>query len=268
MTWSGWFYNLVTPTPAEPSTLAGRDTNSQGSRSSASSSIGNQSFDALKVDRAALGLEVGNASYSSDATMLEVSRSLDELHRIGVTMGETLEAQTATLDRVSDKTDKVASSTLDVALRSAQLVSRSRGSMGELVGEFIFQATYSKEFLAVDGDTLVMSRVSDLASTFRVYVKENLIFGIQSSKTLRFLSTGTFVPISAYAPEFTKHTECHLDLNAETTGLFFLSYNWGAGGWLKYIDSNSGFFLSSGSSDQKRIITFKLLRVKLADPKI
>jgi hypothetical protein len=217
-------------------------------------------------DWAALGLQSATTSQSSDATLLEVSRSLDELHRIGVTMGESLEAQTATLDRISDKTDKVASSTLEVALRSAQMVSRSRSTPGELVGEFMFQATYSKEYLAVDGETLIMTRVSDLASTFRVYVKENLIFGIQSSKTLKFLSTGTFVPISAFAPEFTKHTECHLDLNAETTGLFFLSYNWGAGGWLKYIDANSGFFLSSGPTDQKRIVTFKVTRVKLVGP--
>ena len=94
MTWSGWLYNLVTPSPAEPGTLADATrSDGGGNRGTGASHASAPSASQQREDRASLGLGA-SAAAPQDEVMHHVSRSLDELHRIGVTMGEALEAQT------------------------------------------------------------------------------------------------------------------------------------------------------------------------------
>ncbi len=267
MTWSGYFYNLFTSEP--PTVQTG----------SASSSLGNSSAQLPRselkisppdaqakedlVNSSVIKSPASGKLQAQDDALLEVSRSLGELHQIGIAMGETLDSHNQSLDRLGAKTKALEESTLEVLLRSSQLISRSNGGNAEYLGEYRLEITFPRRgFLGVVDDKLVVHSREDLSTTFRVFVKENHIFGLQSVMSLRYLATGTFVSISAHSYRFNKSSESYVDLSGDQTGIFFLDCNWGRGGWLKFIDDEYGFKLSGSVSDKSEIALFRAVFVR------
>lgn len=272
MTWSGYFYNMFTSEPPKVQTGL------------VASSVGNSGPQLPRTETtnspqdAKAGVDIIKSSSNKSSTssklqaqddaLLEVSRSLGELHQIGISMGETLDSHNQSLDRLGSKTKALEESTLEVLLRSSQLISRSNGGHAEYLGEYRLEVTFPKRgFFGVVDDRLVIHSRPDLSTAFRIFAKENHIFGLQSIMSLRYLATGTFVSISAHSFRFNKSAESYLDLSGDQTGIFFLDFNWGGGGWLKFIDDDYGFKLSAGVGDKNQIALFRAVCIGKNPPK-
>jgi hypothetical protein len=258
MTWSGYFYNIFT---SEPS-LTSSDVEAKKVQPNVNQPVTNnliRSSNPVANASARQELLQGN-QMQGDNSLNDVSRSLDELHRIGITMGETLDNHNVTLDRLNDKSEKVQDSTLEVLLKSSLLISSSSSSKCELLGDYCFNL-HTGGFLAVTGDYLSLSSVQDLSTTFRCFVKEQHIFGLQSLKTFKFMATGYFTPVSVHNSQFIKSSYCYLELNGEYSGIFMLNCNWGGGGWLKFGAREGEFALTSGIRDKDNRVLVRALLI-------
>eukprot|EP01034_Spumella_vulgaris_P023780 gene23780-30048_t len=184
---------------------------------------------------------------------------------MGVTLGEQLDSQKVTLDRIEEKTNIVTDHTLAVTLRTSQLLRKTHKPIQSFVGTFQFIDSVSNRFLSVsaaDGTSITFTTVPDLSSYFHVFVKQDHLFGLLNEKTQRYLGCTVWGTVSVSGEYFGGQEECHVDLgpfaptapvvpssknkavnvreeSPVTTGLLFTARHWGAGGWLKLPSSIS-----------------------------
>lgn len=176
-----------------------------------------------------------------DKDLEDISRAVSTLHRIGMTMTEHLDSNDTLLETIEDKTDKVNEKTLQVTLRSSQLVQRSNKSGPQLIGRYMFTEVTSGCFLAAIDGNMIMSSFKDDHVVFDVWVKENNLMGIQSVKSEKFIGATFWGSVEVSGNYFGKQEEIHIELDGRQTGLLFLSKNWGAGGWLRWATPSLTF---------------------------
>ena len=175
---------------------------------------------------------VSKKKNEQDAGLDAVSHNLAELHDISVMMGESLDAHNSKLDTIVSKTDKVNDTTLEVLLKSSQLIDRNSSVKPVFLGEFCFEL-HTGGYLSVQDEMLVIGPpIADLSTSFRCFKKGD-IFALLCSRTMKFLATGYFTPVSVSGMQFNKATHMFLDLSGEFSGILMLSTNWGSGGWIK-----------------------------------
>ena len=203
-----------------------------------------------------------------DQALDVVSRNLAELHHISVTMGESLDQQNQKLDTIAAKTDKVNDDTLQVLLKSSQLIDRHSSVVPLYLGEYCFEL-HTGGYLAVQDELLVISPpVADLSTTFRCFSKGENIFGMLSSRTMKYLATGYFTPISVSGVQFNRAAQMHIDLSGEYNGMLMLSCNWGSGGWLKFSGTGShDFKLTTSLKDKDNRVLLRAIRQVPKDPR-
>jgi hypothetical protein len=242
MTWSGYFYNLVTPKPAVPA--AGNSAVSYTVRSSDRRSEQSQTGNKREL------FSGTNTEAVNDDALTLVSRSLAELHDISLAMGESLDRQNQGLERLDQKTEKTHDDTIQVLLKSSLLIHYNKSSKPIMIGEYCFVVSHPGGYLGVSGDSICIVSHIDLSSTFRCYIKDDNLYGLQSSLTFKFLSTGYFTAISYHESDLTKSSMCHIDMSGAETGIFMMDCNWGGGGWIKILSADGGFGLGNGIHDK------------------
>mmetsp|Transcript_35764 Transcript_35764/g.33896 ORF Transcript_35764/g.33896 Transcript_35764/m.33896 type:complete len:341 (-) Transcript_35764:71-1093(-) len=161
--------------------------------------------------------------------------SVTELEVVGATMGCQIEQQNIILSKIDQKTERVGDQTLAVTLEASILSQRMRTYDGQ-----VFLGTYqfideNECFLSVMNENIMLTANEDRSTLFNCYAKDSTLYALQSAKTLKFLSATLWglSGIQAVGGSFNRREECHMDLNKQNMGLFFLHSNFGYGGWLK-----------------------------------
>lgn len=236
MTWSGYLYNQcvstkelvfnalppAAPQQTQPSTATSASVGTKSDLLSSSSATGAGSGTSTKVDE----------------DLNEISSAVATLHKMSVDIGNQLDKQSATIDDITDKTDKITDQTLAVTIRASQLSDRSRRSRPTQVGVVQFLDILSGKYLGVLDDRLVLKDRMDRSTYFACFVKEKTLFGLRNEKTLKFVGCAMLGHIVVDSAYFGTQEECYMDVNATpetslTTGILFLARHWGAGAWLK-----------------------------------
>ncbi len=262
MTWSGYIANkcsdvrstFVTDSSNNPTKVSSVKV---GGHSSASSSSGTANPNALFDSNRSSCVQSAD-----DQDLNDISSAVDVLHRMGLTLGEQLDSQKVTLERIEDKTSQVTDQTLAVTLRASQLLRKNNRPIQSFVGTFQFVDVDSGRFMCVsetDGSSIAFRPLPDLSSHFHVFVKENNLFGLLNEKTQKYLGCTIWGTVAVLGQYFGTQEECYLDLSAlvpgatgsalpskpiakgaaavgaaaDPTGLLFLARHWGSGGWLK-----------------------------------
>ncbi len=198
---------------------------------------------------------------------------------MGVALGESLDSQKITLDRIEDKTTTVTDHTLAVTLRTAQLLRKNHKPIQSFVGTFQLVDISSGRYLSVsaeDNCSIAFTVRGGIASYFHLFVKEGHLFGLLSEKSQRYLGCTVWGTVAVSGNYFGAQEECYLDMgplapgaaadraNGDSskaaslssplpTGLLIVARNWGAGGWLKLVPPATKE--GGGSSDEVDWIT-------------
>lgn len=288
MTWSGYFYNMVTPQPL-PITEKCTDqagSSSAGSKSkswrdtiststTASSHSRTDIVQSSAQQHILLAEQVNSKSAVSvtndhDPDLLDLSRAVEQLHGISSVLAQTLEEQTKTLSDIESQTSKVHDKTLAVTIKSAQIINYTKTVRPRYFGRYHFEYL-SGEGLCLsvnaEGDVIV-TPTRDRSIYFDVIARDETIFALQNCKTLTFLRVTWTGVVRAVGQSFGSAEEMHIELRAgEATGLFFVNCNWGGGGWLQAPRPNDPnrrlSELSTGISNRGAAATF--LAVKYED---
>lgn len=267
MTWAGYFYNMV---HSEPSIdAASRSGEPRGQNPSyrtrtggggSASAVGDVSLhlkEGLMERSGAPPLSVKRSA--QDDALDAVSRNLAELHNISLVMGQSLESQNEKLDELAAKTDKVNDATLEVLLKSSQLIDRNSNVQPIFIGEFCFEL-HTGGYLSVLDEMLVIGApIADLSSTFRCFSKGDNLFGLISARTMKFVAAGYFTPVTVSATQFNRAAQMFVDLSGEFNGILILSCNWGSGGWLKFSPGSSDFKLTSSLRDKDNRVLLRAI---------
>jgi hypothetical protein len=230
MTWSGFVYNqcvttkelvlgttlALPPPPANQPSTARPQSNGAPARAAAPSS--------------STGL--GMALREKD-DLEEISSAVATLHKMSLDIGNQLDNQGVTIDKITEKTEKVTEQTLAVTIRASQLNDRSRNRKPTHVGIIQLIDVVSGKYLAVTDSRLVLSEKKDRSTYFSCYVKESHLFGLQNEKTMKYVGCAMLGHIIAESLYFGTQEECYIDIDAKTTGILFIARHWGAGAWLK-----------------------------------
>lgn len=248
MTWSGTIYNLFAK---EPSAQINKD-NSNG-----------KTITTTQRTAKAQQVEIENED------LREISNAVAELHAIGTAMGGHLDAQNALLNKIDTKTEQVHSDTLAVTLRASQLTNRNKSVKTRQLGTIQLHDCESGRRLAVNADGfLELVASNDRSTFFDCFEKGENIYALYNKKRLKYLGNTWYGSIRGLGNVFGKQEEVYLDLKeGRETGLFFLSNNFGGGGWLKKASGDETVMTSvtSGMGDRDGAVAF---RVRVCDPKL
>jgi hypothetical protein len=212
-------------------------------------------------------LENISEEYHEEAALNLLLSSVTELRDISINMGLQIEQQSGAISRIEEKTDCVSDKTLAVVLKASQITQRMKNSHDAFIGMYQLTDVKSGYYLSVIDKDIVLIEKEDKSTFFECHVSQDNLYGLKNAKTLKYLSSTIWGPIKAVGESFGKREECHLSLDKENTGIFFLTTNWSYGGWLKRPsdinpDKNGLNVLdavTSNLSDKKDIISFRLI---------
>lgn len=187
MSWSGLFYNMM-PFSSDPPPVSKDQERLQKSQlvtpPDSSSLIMNTSTELKEtVTKETLFSPRAHDSPTCtvDADLKELKISVDELHSIGVAMGQALESQVETTRRIEMKSDNALENTMAVNLRAAQLTQRTRKSVSKFVGKFQFFCPLYNKYLSTEHTALTLtSRATERSTFFDCFSKEEYIIGIKT----------------------------------------------------------------------------------------
>ena len=240
MTWSGYFYNLVT----SEGKLKPSSTTEKMREQNVSTGRSQNKFEESS-ENATDGADVNNMNnelFSSqsatqarkqkqDSDIEKLSNSLTTLQDVSVSINEALNEHDEIADSLTDKLNDTNDYALAVTLRTAQMTQRTTGSKSVLLGEYKFR-TIHNNYLSVFDESITLTPQFNWSTVFRVYVKENNLYALQNVKTRNFIGLNFWGNVVVKSTGFGKNQEVFIDLTART-GILFLASNWGNGGWLK-----------------------------------
>lgn len=228
MTWSGVIYNLFSKEET-PLDVVGRQERSAAIEHSM------EFKQEVSIDEEELFSRKKHSSseLTEEEMLSKLIFSVTELCDIGVHMGIQIEQQNKMMDRIEEKAIRVTDETLAVTLGSAHLTQKLTNSNDGFLGTYQFIDEVSGCYLSVDKTDLVLVSKEDISTLFFVYEKQCALYGLQNAKTLKYLCSTPWGPIKASGNFYGKREECHLFLNGDQKGIYFLQAHWGAGGWLK-----------------------------------
>ena len=197
--------------------------------------------------------------------MIEIERSVQQLHNMGMIMHEHLSSQTKTIERIQDKTERVLDATLEATLKSSRIIQQYNRQQGEYLGEYQFIADCGK-YLCAEGQYLTLRIESaERSSYFRIYRRQAELIGIQNAKTLKFLGVTMFGSICVSGEYWGKMEDCFADLSGISTGILVLSRNWGSGGWIKSCCNSDGTITGSTNHIADKTDTLMVRAIKIAE---
>jgi hypothetical protein len=235
MTWSGYLYNhCVNTKELVMSALPPAAPLAPPRKSPPQAAISANRNDLIPSQAA-----MRSGSIEQDKDLDEISSAVAVLHKMSVDIGNQLDNQSATIDGITEKTEKVTEKTLAVTLRASQMSDRSRQRKPTHVGVVQLVDTRSGKFLAAVDDRLVLSEKADRSTCFSCFVKESHLFGLRNEKTLKYVGCAMLGHIIVESAYFGTQEECYIDLSAtadttNSTGILFIARHWGAGAWLKW----------------------------------
>ena len=135
MTWTGMFYNMISADRQsnvshrdDPTTGRKTNTTSTTPSSSSSSSSSVQRHPNEQLMGISSSSSSSSSSLSNDKKELDMLlTSVTQLHDISLSLGQKIEQQNATLERMEEKAIRVNDQTLAVTLKASQLTQRSSG---------------------------------------------------------------------------------------------------------------------------------------------
>lgn len=280
MTWSGYMYNMassvgggITPQPTYHEDGARnlgthRNTSNNNNSNSNSNSTGGQGqardtggnreresrnqpkptdpYGTMNSNNANNGngaLIQSQLYYNEQDNQLdEISAAVASLEELSLVIGQKLEAQNNQIEVLDERTHEVHDKTLSVSLKASKMTARSKGKIEpRIVGMFQFVDVRTGKFLSVDeNENITLSSVPDRSTHFNIYSKEQDLMGIQSVKNLKYIGYCIWGSMGCSGTYLGSSEECYLTLSGEETGIFFVSRNWGNGGWLKYPPAVGG----------------------------
>jgi hypothetical protein len=265
MTWSGMFYNAFSFSSPEP--VARRVPGESASSAKVATSSDRTSSRAITENNSADLIQSSSKSLShDDEQLLQISKAVDEIYRISVATGETLESHKSTVDRINTKTEIVSDKVLEATLKSARITSRRASS--KFLGRYQFIDLESSHFLCIrDDDCLHLTNRGDRSTMFDLFIKEDNVIGIQSVKTILFLGSTALGLLRVSGEYFGRYEECYVAVDGKPSGILLLSKNWGAGGWLKRPRSKDNEELineaTSSIHDRENMILFHVQRIQV-----
>ncbi|RYH21415.1 hypothetical protein EON65_20745 [archaeon] len=236
MTWTGMIYNAVASL-SQPIITTGSTKNPSADPPSASNpnppSNAQNDYGRSSTDPPLFEVRPERPPLSEEDKMLEeLARSVSSLHTVSVTIGEALESSTKQIDRLDLNADKLHDETLYASLRASRLTA-SKASSSLIKPIALFQFITDDGLLASIGDKLVVTKDATRSCIFGCYVKNQIIIGMRSETTLKYLGCTIWGTIAISGEYFGSQEECFVDLNGRRSGLLLMSRNFGAGGWLK-----------------------------------
>lgn len=190
-----------------------------------------------------------------DQHMEELSRQVEQIHSMGLTIGHAVHQSNEIADRLSDKINNTNDATLAVLLRTAQLSQRANKTEPEFVG--FYQFICDDAYLSLNQENIiVLTKRPDSSTIFRVYCKESNLLGLQNLKTLKFLGISFFGSARGTNSNFTNSEEVYISLDGSPSGLLFLGCNWNGGGWLKRDEKGILCTYTTGIADRNGIPWF------------
>eukprot|EP01031_Cornospumella_fuschlensis_P037836 gene37836-45964_t len=234
MTWAGMIYNAVSAisttsssskNPAVDATTSVSFSHSQANRANdhAQDSEDHNLFE-VRPERPPLSEE--------DKMLEELARSVSSLHSVSVTIGEALESNTKQIDRLDLNAEKLHDETLYASLRASRLTA-SKASSSLIKPIALYQFVTDDGLLASVGERLVITKNATRSCIFGCYVKNQMIIGLRSETTLKYVGCTIWGTIAVSGEYFGSQEECFVDLNGRRSGILLMSRNFGGGGWLK-----------------------------------
>ena len=227
MTWSGMFYNMFNADPHVP------DVRGKQSTPSTSSNTKNSASNANKSELIQSSINTLNSVQDDEPELTEISKNISQLLSMSYAIGEQIEQQNDTLNRIENKTERVHDKTLAATLRSAQLTRGSGSSTIQYLGVYQFVEAGTARYLGVVHDSIILVKQADRSTYYNIYMKSGNLMGIQNAKTLKYLGVTMWGTVQASGNTFGKYEECFIDLDGRPSGIVILATNWGGGGWLK-----------------------------------
>ena len=129
MTWTGMFYNMISAD--RQSNVSHHDGTSTTTTSTTTTSAPSSSSSAQHQHNELMGMSSSSASSAAnDKNELDLLlTSVTQLHDISLSLGQKIEQQNATLERMEEKATRVNDQTLAVTLKASQLTQRSSGDV-------------------------------------------------------------------------------------------------------------------------------------------
>jgi len=251
MSWSGWLYNLVTADPPPPPTHVAQFTASASSIKVSQQQ--QQQQRSSSIDSAARVDDEGG-TWRESQQLDNIQARVEEIHSIAVSLSRSVGSQNESIERIEAKTEQVKDKTLSNTLKAAQVSASVFRSRDAYVGSFQFIEQASGKYLAAVGEDLRLVVTPDKSTFFECFEKggvrerstaqylgvasqpihdDGILIGLKSGKTLKYIGSTWIGSIKVLGNVFGAQEQCHVKLNGEPTGIFVLSLNWGAGGWLK-----------------------------------
>lgn len=232
MTWTGMFYNALSmkSTKVPEIKIKNSHMSEKNNPIAKNYALSNSDF-----PRTLSNTTTQTETSNEDEQIIIMSRYLDEIEKTAIAIGTSLESQNESIDRINFKTDNMVTKTLEASLKASRITSNSASP--DFVGRFQFLA--GDKFLCVkEDDCLYLTTHVNRSTLFDAYIKEDNLLGLKSTKTLKFLGITLFGAVKVHSEQYGRSEELFVSLSGKATGLFFLSKNWGAGGWLKDVNSD------------------------------
>jgi hypothetical protein len=267
MTWSGSIYNLFSGQPkSDNEKIATNDSSCVNNTSS--SNIQNSLSG--KDDRSELfsGSNITRIQ-EQDKALQDLSRSVQQLQDISISIGHSLQNQSEITDRLDEKIARTQDSTLAVSLRACQLTIRANNPMEILLGEYLFIDSKGRYLSMQDDYSITLQDRIDRSTVFLVFGK-GCICGLRNMKTLRYIGVSFWGTIQGTSHTFGKSEEMYFPLDGSKSGLLLLNCNWGGGGWLKKDVSGTSApptlsYVTKSITDRDDMIVFYAKKISGTD---
>ncbi|CAB1101591.1 unnamed protein product [Ectocarpus sp. CCAP 1310/34] len=170
---------------------------------------------------------------SQDAYLDSVGQAVKELGLLGRNIGESLDGQGATLDRVAEKSSEANDRTAFVTRKAARQAQSSKPNNPTFVMSLALQEVTTGLYLAVTGEEVVLQgRELRNVCRFEAWERQHGIMGLKSSVTRKWLGQTFLGYLRVSGSSFGKNHEWQADLRGKETTMVCCSANWGAGGYL------------------------------------
>ena len=263
MTWSGTIYNLFTKDPdvsdLRMSHELGRDSNTSNKMNNNNNNINSIN---IKHKNELMHSNTNNNSMNEEDNILNnISKTVATLKNMSLTMGEHIENNNQTLERIDQKATRTSDQTHAATLKASQITARTKHTKGNYIGRYQFTEIHSNHYVGVVGEDIMLIDKPDRSTYYDIYMKEANLLAAQNCKTLKYLGSTIWGPIRASGNVFGRQEEVSINLNGSVTGMFFLGKNLGGGGWLKYSDNNPLLSLvTTGITDKQDILLVRAIK--------
>ena len=269
MTWSGTIYNMFTKDPEVTDLCMNHQLENTNDKKTFSNN--NNTNDMLQRNELFTSSSSSSSSLTSnsnsnslnqeDKVLNDISKTVATLKDMSLIMGEHIENNQHTLERIDQKATRTNDHTHAATLKASQITARSKHTKGNYIGRYQFIEIHSNHYVGVVGEDILLIEKADRSTYYELYMKEANLLAAQNCKTLKYLGSTIWGPIRASGNVFGRQEELSLNLNGSVTGMFFLGKNLGGGGWLKYEKGNPLLSLvTTGITDKKDILMVRAVK--------